>query len=77
MKDETYALSMILIGAIIIVAIIYILTFRGDKPSKKKTKANANDFAVTSGERRFETDVVTNPAFSDMECNIFYEDHRG
>ena len=75
MSDETYFLMAILFVMTIVIGSICMLLSRRYKVSEKKPKEKIDQLAATQAESKFESDLVNNPAFSDMEINIFHKNH--
>jgi hypothetical protein len=77
MSDDTYFLIGIIIGTLLIIVSIYMLLSGRCKSSEKEPKETIDRLSATPATSRFETDLVNNPAFSDMEFNIFHQNHCG
>ncbi|BBO80779.1 hypothetical protein DSCO28_13450 [Desulfosarcina ovata subsp. sediminis] len=75
MSDETYFFVAILFGMTIVIGSIYMLLSRRYRASEKKPNEKIDQLAATQAESKFENDLVNNPAFSDMEINIFHQNH--
>ena len=75
MNDETYFLMAVLFVMTVVIGSIYMLLSRQYNPSEKKPKEKIGQLASMQAEGKFENDLVNNPAFSDMEINIFHQNH--
>ena len=75
MSDETYFLMAIFFVMTVVIGSIYMLLSTRYKASEKKPKEKINQLDATRAESKFGNDLVNNPAFSDMEINIFYQNH--
>mgnify|MGYP000421630349 CR=1 FL=1 len=75
MGDETYFLMAILFVMTGVIGSIYTLLSRRYMASKKMPKNKIDQLVATQTESKFENDLVNNPAFSDMEINIFHQSH--
>ncbi len=77
MSDETYFLIMIIFGVLFILGGIYRLISNRYKPPKKKQKEKIEQFNAPHTEGKAESDLINNPAFSDLEINIFHQNRNG
>ncbi|MGD8702427.1 MAG: hypothetical protein PVH85_28140 [Desulfobacterales bacterium] len=75
MSDETYFLIIILFGVLFILGCLYRLLSNRYRSHAEKQKEKIDHLAAPQMEKKDEYDLINNPAFSDLEINVFHENH--
>ena len=70
MNDAEHIMMIVFIGVVIILVNIWRASIKRRQPDEEKQQNKAKRVDM---EEKFDDDLITNPAFSDFEINIFHE----
>ena len=73
MNDAVHILMIVFIGVVIILVNIWRASIKRRQPDEENQKEKIEQLAAPHIKRKFECDLINNPAFSDFEINTFYE----
>jgi hypothetical protein len=73
MNDAEHILMIVFIGVVIIVVNIWRASIKRRRSDEKKQKEKIEQLSPPHKKRKFDSDLINNPAFSDLESNIFHE----
>ena len=78
MSDAAHILMIMFIGVVIILVNIWRVSTKRrltdkEKQKEENQKEKIEQLKAPHIKRKFECDVISNPAFSDFESNIFHE----
>jgi hypothetical protein len=73
MNDAEHILMIVFIGVVIILVNIWRASIKRRLPDEKNQKEKIEQLSAPHIKRKYECDLINNPAFSDFEINTFYE----
>jgi hypothetical protein len=73
MNDAAHILMIVFIGVVIILVNIWRASIKRRQADEEKQKEKIEQLTTPQIKRKFDDDLISNPAFSDFEINIFHE----
>ena len=73
MSDAAHILMIVFIGVVIILVNIWRASIKRRQPDEENQKEKIVQMTTPQIKRKFDDDLISNPAFSDFEINIFHE----
>ena len=73
MNDAAHILMIVFIGVVIILVNIWRASIKRRQPDEENQKEKIEQMTTPQIKRKFDDDLISNPAFSDFEINIFHE----
>ena len=73
MNDAAHILMIVFIGVVIILVNIWRASIKRRQLYEEKQKEKIEELTAPHIKRNFDDDLISNPAFSDLEINIFHE----
>ena len=73
MSDAAHILMIVFIGVVIILVNVWRVSIKRRKADEENQKEKTEQMTTPQIKRKFDDDLISNPAFSDFEINIFHE----
>ena len=76
MNDAAHILMIVFIGVVIILVNIWRASIKWRQPDEETQKEKIEQLSAPHKKRNFDSDLINNPAFSELEINIFHQNRN-